>query len=75
MQYLLKEGSLCSPSFNKVSILISLLFAYHVILIKVNTPPWQSHRQATLVGNRNRVIGNESEVIGNNNGVIGNESG
>ena len=36
---LLKEGLLHSPSFNKVPILISLLFAYHVILKKVNTPP------------------------------------
>ena len=36
---LVKEGERSKPSFNKVPILIFLSFGYHVILIKVNTPP------------------------------------
>ena len=36
---LMKEGERSEPSFNKVPNLIFLSFGYHVILIKVNTPP------------------------------------
>jgi len=34
-----KEGERSEPFFTKVPILLSLSFGYHVILIKVNTPP------------------------------------
>ena len=46
---LVKEGEQSEPSFNKVPNLISLSLAYHVILIKVNPPPWLCHGQVKLV--------------------------
>ena len=51
----MKEGERSEPSFSKVPNLIYLSFGYHVILIKVNTPPWRSHGQAKLV-DTNRTV-------------------
>ena len=40
----MKEGERSEPSFNKVPNLLHLSFGYHVIWIKVNTPPMASPR-------------------------------
>jgi len=39
-----REGERSEPFFNKVPNLIFLSFGYHVILIKVNTPPMAKPR-------------------------------
>ena len=52
---LVKEGERSEPSFNKVPNLIHLSFGYHVIWLKVNTPPWLRHGQAKLVKGENRM--------------------